>query len=244
MKRLLKLQFRNVFHNKLFYVCLGLSLLLGPVLSIVLSLTLSNMFQTGNGIDQKVLPQIISFLGSELGLVSIIYIALFSCLDFNEGTTKNIIARGYTKKQLLFSKYIVSIISLFTMYLVTCLILFIVYIKNGIGFESVLLLQLLVYIIGIIATTIFYSTISFISEKNSAAIIVCLFIPQIISFAIAAIETQTKLSISKYWIDNVSATFKSKPTISNMIFPVVCYLVYIVVIPIIGSKIIKNKEIK
>ena len=82
MKRLLKLQFRNVFHNKLFYVCLGLSLLLGPVLSIVLSLTLSNMFQTGNGIDQKVLPQIISFLGSELGLVSIIYIALFSCLDF------------------------------------------------------------------------------------------------------------------------------------------------------------------
>ena len=94
MNRLIKLQFRNLFHSKLFYVCMGLTLVLNLGLDFIVK---------GAG-TIKVLPQITSFLSSELSIISIIFVALFSCLDFNEGTTKNIIARGYTRTQFLLSK--------------------------------------------------------------------------------------------------------------------------------------------
>ena len=102
MNKLIKLQLRNVFHNKLFYVCLGLML---ASTSLLKFLTSSNM-QT-----IKVFPEIINFLSSEVGIISTIFIALFCCFDFNEGTTKNIISRGYNRNQFLFSKYIVSLLS-------------------------------------------------------------------------------------------------------------------------------------
>jgi len=37
----------------------------------------------------------------------------FSCLDHSEGTAKNIIGRGFTRWQLLISKYIANIIGVF-----------------------------------------------------------------------------------------------------------------------------------
>ena len=111
MIKLLKLQLRNVFRNKLFYVCL--ILLLIPIIAMKF---VGNLIPDMEPI--KVLPQILDFLKGEPALISIIFIILFTCLDFSEGTAKNIIARGYTKIELLFSKYIVSLIGLFIMYII------------------------------------------------------------------------------------------------------------------------------
>ena len=190
MNKLIKLQLRNLFHNKLFYVCLGLTLLLSPILSFIFYMT--KISPTSN---YQVFPQIIDFMSSEVGLVSSIFIALFACFDFNEGTTKNIIARGYTRTKLLLSKYIVSLIGLFTMYVVAVLVTFILFFNCGIGFDSKLLLVLVVDIVGIIAYTIFFATLAFVLEKNSSAIIGCLFAPRIFSIAITLIDSSKNLYI-------------------------------------------------
>ena len=238
MNKLIKLQLRNVFHNKLFYVCLGLTLLMSPILTFIGSINSTNTEAL------KVFPQIMSFLSGEVGLMSTIFIALFCCFDFNEGTTKNIVARGYTRTQVLFSKYIVSLIGIFTMYIITLFVTFILFIKNGVGYESSMLYPLINNIVGIIAYTIFYATMSYLLEKNGSAIIACLFVPTLIPTILTLIDSKLNLSISKIWIDNVSSKFIENPTLSNLLLSSCFYIIYIILFIVIGTQLLKKKEIK
>ena len=238
MKRLIKLQLRNVYHSKLFYVCLGLTLIL-PMLTVFI-----NKLNIPGIKADKVFPEIIGFLSDELSIISIVFVALFCCFDFNEKTTKNIIARGYTKTKLLFSKYIVSLIALFSMYIMTSLLIFILFFNKGIGFDENTILLLLNNIIKIIALTIFFATLSFLLEKNGSAIIACIFIPNIVPLLLGAIDSYLKLNTTNFWITNLSNTFIKNPTLSNFGLSSLYYLIYIVVIIFIGIELLKKKEIK
>ena len=135
MKNLIKLQFRNLFHNKLFYVCLIITLL-SPILDFIAEIVIPNIPSLAENILKdgikytKVFPEFIDFLSGGIGLIGKIFIALFCCFDFTEGTTKNIIARGYSKTQFLLSKYITTTIGLFIMYIITFFLTFILFIKN------------------------------------------------------------------------------------------------------------------
>lgn len=239
MKKLIKLQIRNVFHNKLFYICLGLIVLLSPVVGYVMSLALPKVVG-----KPAALPEIMSFLSGEVGIIGAIFIALFCCYDFNEGTTKNIIARGYSRFQLLVSKYIATLVGLLVMYIITIVVTFILFAKNGIGYESTMVLTLINSIIGIIAYTIFYATISFLLEKNGSAILACIFIPRVVSILLGIADTYTKKDISSYWLENISSRLKDNPTLGNLGLSILFYAIYIIVIIGIGTEILKKKEIK
>ena len=234
MNRLIKLQFRNLFHSKQFYVCIGLYLLT--------NIGLQYLVPQQSAV--KVLPQITSLLSSELSIISIIFIALFSCLDFNEGTTKNIIARGYTKTQLLISKYITTLAGLLIMYLSAALITFILYSKNGLGYDSTFPYTLINNIAHIITYTVFFQTVSFLLEKNGTAIITCLFVPNIINLVLELIDSKLNLSISNYWLENASTEFLKAKTLPNLTSSLIFYLIYIIIIIVIGVQILKKKEIK
>ena len=133
MNRLIKFQVINMFKQKSFYVCLCLLILMGPILTFI------GAFNTPNYETIKVMPQMVSLLSGEISLLSTIFIALFCCLDFNEGTTKNIIGRGYSRTQVLLSKYIVSLIGLFSFYIISFIVIFCLFGINGLGFENVML---------------------------------------------------------------------------------------------------------
>ena len=237
MKRLLKLNLRNIYHNKLFYVCTGILLLLSAIFDYVFSIgSKSN--------TEQVLPEIASFLSSEVGLVASIFIALFCCLDFSEGTTKNIIARGYTRAELMISKYLASIIGIFSMYGIVMIAYFLLFFRNGIGYNFDLVYPLINSVIGIIAYTVFYATMSILLEKNGSAIIACLIIPNIIPAVLSLIDAKLKLGIGDYWMDSASRTFNNNPTLNNLGWSILYYVVYIIIFIIIGIKLFNKKEIK
>lgn len=238
MNRLIKFQVRNMFKQKSFYVCLCLLILMGPILTFI------GAFNTPNYETIKVMPQMVSLLSGEISLLSTIFIALFCCLDFNEGTTKNIIGRGYSRTQVLLSKYIVSLIGLFSFYIISFIIIFCLFGINGLGFENVMLYSIINSIFRIIAYTIFFSTISFILEKNGSAIIACLFAPSIIQTILSLIDSKLKIDISKYWITNVSNEFLSNSSLANLNYSIIFYIIYIVIFVVLGINIIKKREIK
>ena len=97
MKKLVKLQLRNLFSLKSFYVC-SLLMLLSPIINLVASLLIKKEFAA------KFIPEVSSLLSSTEIVITVV-IVLFACLDSNDGTLKNIISRGYTKKQYLLSSY-------------------------------------------------------------------------------------------------------------------------------------------
>ena len=232
MNRLMKFQLRNIFHNKLFYVCLCINLLMGPIVNCIVSN------------KDTVFSQIMSFITGEVGIISMIFVALFCTFDFNDGTTKNIVARGYSKTKLFISKLLSSLIGLLAVYVVVILVTFVLFIKNGLGFESNMLLLLVNSIFSIIAYTVFYGTLAFLLEKNGSAIMACLFVPTVVTLLTGVMDSKLKLDISKFWIDNVSLKFLEKPILSNLTMPIILYVVYIVVFIFVGINLLKRKEIK
>ena len=238
MNRLVKLQVRNIFHNKLFYVCLGINVLLTVGFSFIAQ------FLSKDATGTQMMPGIITILADGVGLIGMVFITLFTTFDFSEGTTKNIIARGYTKVELLFSKYIASLIGIFTMEIILVVLGAILYAKNGVGFESYMTMAIVVHLIGIVAYTFFYVTTSFILEKTASAIIVNMFVPNLIMLGLGIADSNLKVHMSKYWIDSVASTFKENPTAGNMAFPVIMYLVYIAIFIILGIYFARNKDVK
>lgn len=238
MNRLIRLQLRNVFHNKLFYVCLGLCLLLNTGIPFVASIIIKDL--------SPLMPvnEIVNMFNSTMSIMVVLFVVLFTCFDFSEGTTKNIIARGYSKVQLLFSKYIGSIVGVFSIYIVTSVVLLIMFSKNGITFDNIVLLKLLNGVIFTLTITIIYSTLAFILEKNSAAIIVSLFVPLFVNGILLLVDTKFKNNISKYWIDNVPTDFLKNPTIGNFGICILYCSIYIAIFLFLGIRFSKRKEIK
>ena len=238
MKNLVKLQLRNIFHNKFFYVCLILSVALTEVFSFIETILSSTK-------DVRlVFPEIINSLTSEVGIIGMIFITLLCTFDFSEGTTKNIVGRGYSKIKLLLSKYIAALTGLFIMYGIQIILIFILFAKNGLGFDSNVPITLLFIIFKIVAFTIFYATIAFVLEKTSSAIITNLFLPNIATIVFGIVDKNLHMNISKYWIENVGLDFISTPALSNLAFPIIVYFIYVVLFAFIGCYITKGKEIK
>lgn len=249
MKKLIKMQIRNLFHSKLFYICLGITLL-SPVLSFILEILIPNIPALQDEIFEdgitytKVFPEFISFMNGGIGLIGKVFIALFCCLEFTEGTAKNIIARGYTRTQYLLSKYIVTLIGLFTMYLITFVVTFVLFIKNGLGYESDMIYSLIISVFEIISITIMFSTLSILLEKNGSAIIACLFIPTGASLVLTVCDSYLKLGISKYWIENIHEIYDSSPVISNLWLSILYYSIYSIFFMKLGNYLFAKKEIK
>ena len=217
MNRLIKFQIRNMFHQKFYYICLALFVLMGPILNFM------GVVNTPNYETVTVMPQMVNLLSSEISLLSAIFIALFCCLDFNEGTTKNIVSRGYSKTQVLFSKYIVSLIGLFSFYLISFIVTFCLFGANGFGYENAMLYSIINNTVRIIAYAVFFSTISFVLEKNGSAIIASLFAPSIIQTILSLIDSKLNIDISKYWLTNVSSKFLSNPSLANLNYSIIFY---------------------
>ena len=236
MGKLIKSQLRLVFHNKLFYICLAL-IALDPIMSF------TGIFSSATK-NSLVFPSIVTFIGGQVSTISLIFVVIFCCYDFSDGTTKNIIGRGYTKTQLLLSKYIVSLIGLFAIYAIVCVLYFILFIKNGFGFQSNLVYPLIDSLVGIVAYTVLYGTIAFLIEKNGYGIVACLFLPTIISIGLGIIDSKLKWNLSDFWMNAGSIKFTTNPTLGNLSISILYYVVYIVIFIIVGTQVLKNREIK
>ena len=237
MSRLIKLQLHNIIQSKIFYICTALMILLGPVATAILSNTLADIIKT-----TSICNEILSILS--ISIVETIFIVLITCNDYADGTTKNIIARGYTRTQLLFSKYIAILISLFFMYIVTILCTFIILYNKGLGYKSTMGYQFINNIVTIIAYAIFYTTMAFLLEKNGSGIIACLFVPQLLPTLMTLLNKVIKFDFYKLWMEHGSELFEENPTLGNLGISVLYYGVYIAIFIIIGTKLLKRKEIK
>ncbi|MCR5692140.1 MAG: ABC transporter permease [Eubacterium sp.] len=109
MARLLKFEFRKLFFQKSFYICGGISLIL-MIATMVISHMASLMIAEGqllNPANDGVKAAVSAVDLSSIQLILPIFLPLYVCVDFTQGTIKNILARGFSRSQVLWSKYIV-----------------------------------------------------------------------------------------------------------------------------------------
>lgn len=241
MKSLIKYQLRNVFHNKIIYVCIGINTVLG-----ILTMFLTHALEAteGSGTTSTLFERIAGILSSEPDIITMLFIVLFVCFEFHEGVMKNNIGRGYTRIQVLISKYIGALVGVLCIEAVSVVLTVFDFSSKGIGYTPDLMNVIIVSIIGIIAATVFYATLAFLVEKNSIAIITLLLLPRVLGLVFTIINSQFKLPIGDYWITNILPKYASNPAATNMFIPIGVFLAYAAVSVVVGVVLTDRKEIK
>lgn len=238
MNKLIKFQLRNIFTSKYFYVLAFLTLLFSTG---VLSLSIDDPYYFPR---IPWLEKVISILKGDMSFLIMIFICMFNCYDFSNKTLKNIIGRGYTKKEYIISKYIASIISVFAIYGI--LVLYFAYklLPYGVGYNSTFILVLVNYLFKVIAYIILYSTIALVVSKTSLAIIICIFSKILLSMIVSFFKYRLHIDITKILLSTVSVKYFKTPTIDNLIITIALYLLHILVYYIVTKSVLTTKEAK
>lgn len=116
MERLIKFELRKMLRQKTFYVCVGVILLVVVLNVLILYMVdrVSSSFfgdtvVTGLYSGLQFIIQAPSMM--QMSILFPIFITLFICNDFSEGTIKNVVSRGFTRTQIYFSKLIASTVA-------------------------------------------------------------------------------------------------------------------------------------
>ena len=230
MISLLKLNFRNLFKQKFFYVFLIINTLIGVL----------SRFIFFSEKKPLVFPEIRTFLAAEIGVVGVIFIVIFSLFEISEGTIKNIVARGYKRSEIIISKYISTVIALFIINLVGSLLIFLLYVKNGLGFDSNFIYSFISYIFILFAQSAFVLGISFIIGKVSYSIVINVVLPTFLPLILTFIDAKLKIDSTSYWVSNITSEFLKNHHMSSILYSGLIVIIYIVVF--IGLAIFVNKK--
>lgn len=239
MGRLLKVYLMNIFRQKSFYICLFIDILFAVGIPLLSSLVLKapNTIPVANRILQ----------GLGVGIIPLLFITIFVCSDFTDGAAKNFIARGYTRRQLLFAKFITCLIAMFVYYLVEAIIILILFSKNGLGFNSSNIIMIIGSLIAIVAAIGFYVIIANTAEKLGAAIAINILVYTLMPtvFVIIPVLLKTDINLSKYWVTSLSSFLPEKgATIMDLLKLSGITIIYLVLLFEASNLIIKRKEVK
>ena len=156
---------------------------------------------------------------------------------------KNIIARGFSRKQVFITKYMATIVGVTIMFIASFVFSYLICIIVGgklIALDGDTLSKVAVYYVNILGLTSLYSLISTITSKSSGALVACLLTsflaPSILTLIDVLLKLKKGFTISKFWIANASN--------NETMLAIIIGLVYIVIAIIVGIIISKRKEIK
>jgi len=134
MKDLLKLEFRRLKSSKSFYVCLAIMvamlLLTGIMTKLLVSLAPEIVeiseemgdIPGANTFAVNTTAFILSFLSaSNFTMIAAIFVSIAVCDDYGSKIIRNIVARGYTRTEYYFSKFIYVLVAATVMFLICCL---------------------------------------------------------------------------------------------------------------------------
>ena len=136
MGALLKYEFHKLFRQKSFYVCSGIIALMALINFLIWAYTSINFnwldfLISGMGFPEKIpsgfgaMEAALGGLSSQLPLILGITLAIYIISDHSQNTIKNVYARGFTRTEVYFAKFIVSLAVMSAMFVLVMLLSFI-----------------------------------------------------------------------------------------------------------------------
>lgn len=216
MKQLLKLEFRRLTRLKSLYIC-GSIMLAMVLLSASLTNSLNNWIDGiagyigGSGME--------GLLGavetSRFELLIAIFVALSVCEDFEQKTVRVILSRGFTRKQVYFSKLIGVLAMASAVYGVVLLTAFAIntmYFGAGSVDAGELLGVLFFQYIACLAEVTMFFSISYMLRKNGAAIAINIVAPIVLPAILTLRDVTAGLGatkLSEWWISGIIGDLSS-----------------------------------
>ncbi len=191
---------------------------------------------------------------SNFTIVFAVFISLFVCSDYTNGTLKNIIARGFGRISIYASKYIVSLTAA-TLYTIFCWVMgFLsgtIFWGAGSLAENETILNfaviLLVQLLSVYAYTSMFFLISTLLKKTGGSIAVGIIAPVVIVMIISlldALMNKENFSFSDYWLDNCFIELAATSVASDvMVRCFVCLLIYTIIFTVAGHLVCSKNEV-
>lgn len=248
MKRLINFEFRKLFKAKSFYVCLIVCLGLVLLSGLTTKILLENSNDSINPTGLSMLKGAIS--AASITLIAGIFTALFVCEDETSGTIKNIYAKGYSRRNVYFAKYIVSLVSTLIFTLASMLLAYLFGTslwEETIRIDGKYLLNIFSQLILIVAYhSIFFAISSKIGKTGSSIafnIVGPMFVGLLLSMGDAFLKTDS-FKLTSYWIDSLLTSLQQTNVTMNTITPaIILGILYSVIFVSVGYLLNKKKEI-
>ena len=251
MKKLICFEFRKLFRSKYFYILTAISVIF-ILLSGLTNKAISDALIANGETVQPYSSYLFTkgALGGTYTMLIAIFVALFATEDCTSGTLKNIYSKGYTRSQVYFSKYFVSIIAVLIMSAIT--IIFAYCYSNSIWGNDLEIADnvsviFIGQLLGVMAYHAIFFAISTISGKVGAAIALNIIGPMAVSLVLGLGDAFIKSSNAKltsFWIDSLFSNFTSAVSNRKMLVAgIVFFATYIVAAILTGSFISRKKEI-
>lgn len=197
MNRLLKFEYRKLFHSVSFYICGGITILLALINVYTISAQESLLADFMIHFDNSGAGMMLAASGNiSYTLLFPIAISIFLCSDFQEGTIRNIIGRGYSRTQVFFAK-LISAATIAAIYYLAGVFVSTIYgiILWGFGSIAVVdLLSILVQLISLIAFSAMYALLSILFRKIGGALTIGIFADIVFSAILNIIDLTRNVS--------------------------------------------------
>ena len=215
MNKLLSLEFRRLLRAKSFYICTAIALIMilisAATSKMLLNIASSEEFNEAFGGAAIHAPTSLSMLkgvaSSSLTVILAIFLSIFTAEDYSADTIKNIYAKGISRDEVFFSKYVSAIAATLVMFLVCALFSLVMGKamfgefgtagKNYVGSMFAILLSVIAY------ATIYF-TIAICLKKTGASIAISIIGPIVLSLLLTLVNVAIKsdtINISNYWLD-------------------------------------------
>lgn len=225
MAKLLKFEFRKLLRSKIVYIVLGIAVGFVVMNALVL-LLLDNLARE---LEPSFVTSYSAYgftkgaLNNSFFTIVGVFIAIYATEDFSHGTCKNVIAKGFKRLEVYFSKYIVSLISIIVMALlcfVTSLGMGLALFENDFGSitDNIPVIIIGQFLCLLVFHSMFY-TIAYTLGKSGPAIALNIIAPLGITLILTIgtlLINKEDFDLSRYWIDGIFSNFSGGSSMINM----------------------------
>ena len=258
MGRLLRFEFRKILRSRMVYIFLaiivgvvlfegllyfGLDALFGEQVDDINSMA-GTMIPLGYYFPKSIIT------GTYMTLAAA-FVSIFTCMENLQHTAKNIVAKGYNRIKLYFSKYIPSLVVL-AIYALTGIIVAI-----GLGLlawgpksfanDDNLAVIIVGQLLGLITLHAMLYSISYTVGKMAPAIVINILITSLIGSIFMVIDMATEdqnlpFAISKLWISGAMQTFTGMTYEDDIAVSFVSLSIYLVLFETFGIFFARRKQ--
>ncbi len=252
MGKLIKFEFRKLFKSKYFYI-IGAIAIAFVLISGITTKAINDAIVAEGGEATPYSAYLFtkSALSGTFTMLIGIFAALFATEDQTCGTLKNIVAKGYSRTKLYFSKYIVSLVGVL---IISALTIAVSYgygnsiWSNSLEITDNVALIVIGQLLGLLAYHSVFFAISYTSGKVGAAIALNIIGPLGVSLILGmgdAFIKNDNFKLSSFWLDSLFSNFTSSITDTKLIgVGIALLIVYFAIAILVGSLINRRKEIR
>ena len=238
--KLTRFEIYKLISTRSFYICLGILFALVGVTAFTSEMMIDQLGDMAELTDSyKNMSTLTCFMtaltSGSISLMLGIFVPIFACEDYNIGTIRNILSRGYSRFEVYTSKFIAVLAATFAMIIVCCFagLVFgaVLFTSGDVSFGGQQFKTLIVQMIVVIAYACVFYAISVMLQKTGTSIAFCIAMPMVLVILLRLGDTaliDQNISLSRYWLDGI-ATSISSVTVENskLLSAFLCSVAYI-----------------